>query len=73
MKKSVDFRQLQQLTMTKQRRGLKLNSDLELMMADYIKKSQLSRKQLDEVASVIEEEILKHNNVLMGVENENRI
>lgn len=73
MKRSVEFRQLQQLVMTKQKRNLKLNSALELMMVDYIETSQAKKKELDEVASVIEEEILKHNNVLMGVENENRI
>jgi len=73
MKRTLEFRQLQQLVLTKQRRGLKLNSPLELKMADYIENSQNNKKQLDEVASVIEEEILKHNNVLMGVENENRI
>ena len=66
MKRTLEFRQLQQLVLTKQRRGLKLNSPLELKMADYIENSQNNKKQLDEVASVIEEEILKHNNVLMG-------
>lgn len=59
MKKSVDFRQLQQLVMTKQKRGLKLKSALELRMADYIEKSQLSRNELDEVAQYIEKDILK--------------
>lgn len=68
MKKSVDFRQLQQVVMTKQRRGLKLNSDLELMMADYIEKSRLSRNELDEVAYYIEKEIEKNNMILEGEE-----
>lgn len=67
MKRTIEFRQLQQLVMTKQKRNLKLNSPLELKMALYIERSQENKKQLDEVASVIEEEILKHNNVLMGI------
>jgi hypothetical protein len=68
MKKSVDFRQLQQVVMTKQKRNLKLKSALELMMADYIEKSQLSRNELDEVAYYIEKEIEKKNMILEGEE-----
>lgn len=68
MKKSIEFRQLQQLVMTKQKRGLKLNSGLETLMAGYIEKSRLSRNELDEVAYYIEKEIEKKNMILEGEE-----
>ena len=61
MKKSENFRKLQQTVMTKQKRNLKLNSALELMMADYIEQSQENKKQLDEIASEIENELLGKN------------
>lgn len=68
MKRTIEFRQLQQVVMTKQKRNLKLKSDLELMMADYIEKSRLSRNELDEVAFYIEKEIEKNNMILEGEE-----
>lgn len=61
MKKSKSFRQLQQLVMTKQRRGLNLKSSLEIKMADYIEQSQSNREQLDEIALEIENELLGEN------------
>ena len=57
MKKSKEFRQLQQLVMTKQKRGLNLKSSLEIKMADYIEQSQSSREQLNEIADEIEKEL----------------
>lgn len=61
MRKSKSFRQLQQTVMTKQKRELKLNSALELMMADYIEQSQSNREQLDKIALEIENELLREN------------
>lgn len=60
MKKSKEFRQLQQIVITKQTRGLKLNPGLETSMAEYIEKSRLSRNELDEIADYIEEKITKN-------------
>jgi len=57
MKKSKDFRQLQQLVMTKRKRGLSLKTTLEIKMADYIEQSQSSREQLNEIADEIEKEL----------------
>jgi len=47
--------------MTKQSRGLKLNSGLETSMAKYIEKSRLSKNELDEIAYSIEKELEKKN------------
>ena len=66
MKKSENFRKLQQIVLTKHRRGLKLNPGLETLMDGYIEQSQENKKQLDEIASEIEEEIVKHNSLLIG-------
>lgn len=57
MRKSKEFRQLQQLVMTKQKRGLAIKSTLEKMMEVYIETSRLNREQLDEIASEIENEL----------------
>jgi len=61
MKRTIKFRHLQQLVMTKQSRGLKLNSGLETSMAKYIEKSRLSKNELDEIAYSIEKELEKKN------------
>lgn len=61
MKKSENFRKLQQLVMTKQKRGLNLKSELEIKMAYYIEQSQSNREQLDEIALEIEKELLGEN------------
>lgn len=57
MRKSKDFRQLQQLVMTKRKRGLSLKTTLEIKMASYIEQSQSSREQLNEIADEIEKEL----------------
>lgn len=61
MVKSKKFRQLQQLVMTKQKRGFNLKNSLEIKMAEYIAQSQLNRVSLDEIASEIEDELKNEN------------
>ena len=61
MKKSENFRKLQQIVMTKQRRGIILKNLLECKMADYIEQSQSNREQLDKIAQEIENELLREN------------
>ena len=63
MKRTKEFRKLQQKVMTYQRRKLTLDDDdkATLLMIDYINLSRELKSKLDRLAEVIENEIVSGN------------
>ena len=62
VKRTKEFRKLQQKVMTYQRRKLPLDDDrATLLMIDYINLSRELKSKLDKLAEVIENEIIKRN------------
>lgn len=62
VKRSKNFRKLQQTVLTYQKRGLLLNDNKStLLMIDYINLSRELKSKLDKLAEVIENEIVSGN------------
>lgn len=62
LKRSKEFRALQQKTITYIKRNLQLNDDkATLLMIDYINLSRELKEKLDKLAEVIENEIVSGN------------
>lgn len=63
VKRTKEFRKLQQKVMTYQRRKLTLDDDdkATLLMIDYINLSRELKSKLDKLAEVIENEIVSGN------------
>lgn len=62
VKRSKNFRKLQQKTMTYLRRDLQLDDNKStLLMIDYINLSRELKSKLDQLAEVIENEIVSGN------------
>lgn len=62
VKRSREFRKLQQKTMTYLRRDLQLDDNKStLLMVDYINLSRELKSKLDQLAEVIENEIVSGN------------
>ena len=62
VKRSREFRKLQQKVMTYQRRKLSLDDDkATLLMVDYINLSRELKEKLDKLAEIIENEIVSGN------------
>lgn len=62
MKRTREFRKLQQKVMTYQRRKLSLDDNKStLLMIDYINLSRELKEKLDKLAEIIENEIVSGN------------
>ena len=62
VKRTKEFRKLQQKVMTYQRRKLSLDDDkATLLMVDYINLSRELKEKLDKLAEIIENEIVNGN------------